>query len=33
MSLLSIKTAPLPLDAEAYIGEKREYTQIIPETE
>ena len=33
MSLLSIKTAPVPLDAETYIGEKREYTQIIPETE
>ena len=29
MSLFSIKTAP---DAETYIGEKREYTQIIPET-
>ena len=33
MSLSSIKTAPVPLDAETYIGEKREYTQIIPETE
>ena len=33
MSLFSIKTAPVPLDAETYIGEKREYTQIIPETE
>ena len=33
MSLLSIETAPVPLDAETYIGEKREYTQIIPETE
>ena len=32
MSLFSIKTAPVPLDAETYIGEKREYTQIIPET-
>ena len=31
MSLFSIKTAPVPL--ETYIGEKREYTQIIPETE
>ena len=30
MSLFSIKTAPVPLDAETYIGE---YTQIIPETE
>ena len=29
MSLFSIKTAPDPLDAETYIGEKREYTQII----
>ena len=33
MSLFSIKTALVPLDAETYIGEKREYTQIIPETE
>ena len=33
MSLFSIKTAPVPLDAETSIGEKREYTQIIPETE
>ena len=33
MSLFSIKTAPVPLDAETYIGEKREYIQIIPETE
>ena len=33
MSIFSIKTAPVPLDAETYIGEKREYTQIIPETE
>ena len=33
MSLFSIKTAPVPLDAETYIGEKREYTQIIPETQ
>ena len=33
MSLFSIKTAPFPLDAETYVGEKREYTQIIPETE
>ena len=32
MSLFSIKTAPVPLDAETYLGEKREYTQIIPET-
>ena len=33
MSLFSNKTAPVPLDAETYIGEKREYTQIILETE
>ena len=33
MSLFSIKTAPVLLDAETYIGEKREYTQIISETE
>ena len=33
MSLFGIKTAPVPLDAETYIGKKREYTQIILETE
>ena len=33
MSLFSIETVPVPLDAETYIGHKREYTQIIPETE
>ena len=33
MSLFSIGTVPIPLDAETYLGEKREYTQIIPETE
>ena len=33
MSLFSIETAPVPLDAETYIGEKRGYTQIIPEIE
>ena len=33
MLLLSIKMAPVPLDAETYLGEKREYTQIILETE
>ena len=33
MSLFSIEIAPVPLDAETYLGEKREYTQIIPETE
>ena len=33
MSLFSMETVPVPLDAETYLGEKREYTQIIPETE
>ena len=33
MSLFSIETVPIPLDAETYLGEKREYTQIIPKTE
>ena len=33
MSLFRIETAPVPLDAETYLGEKREYTQIILETE
>ena len=33
MLLFSIETAPVPLDAETYLGEKREYTQIIVETE
>ena len=33
MLLFSIETVPVPLDAETYIGYKREYTQIIPETE
>ena len=33
MSLFSLEMAPVPLDAETYLGEKREYTQIIPETE
>ena len=33
MSFFSIETVPIPLDAETYLGEKREYTQIIPETE
>ena len=32
MSLFSIETAPVPLDAETYLGEKREYTQLLPET-
>ena len=33
MSFFSIETVPVPLDAKTYLGEKREYTQIIPETE
>ena len=33
MSLFSIETVPVPLDEEACIGDKREYTQIILETE
>ena len=33
MSLFSIEMAPVLLDEETYLGEKREYTQIIPETE
>ena len=33
ISLFSIETVPVPLDAETYIGDTREYTQIIPETE
>ena len=33
MSLFSIETVPIPLDAETYLGEKSEYTQIILETE
>ena len=33
ISHFSIKRAPVPLDAETYIEEKREYTQIILETE
>ena len=33
MSLFSIETVPFPLDAETYIGDKREYTQIILETQ
>ena len=33
MSLFSIETVPVPLDAETYLGDKREYTQIIPEIE
>ena len=33
MSLYSVDTAPVPLDAETYTGVKREYTQIVPQTE
>ena len=33
MLLFSIEMAPVSLDAETYLGKKREYTQIIPETE
>ena len=33
MLLFSIETVTVPLDAETYLGEKREYTQIILETE
>ena len=32
MSLFSIETVSVPLDAETYVGDQREYTQIIPET-
>ena len=32
-TLFSIKMAPVPLDADTYLGEKREYTQIILETD
>ena len=33
MSLYSVDTAPVSLDAETYTGAKQEYTQIMPETE
>ena len=33
MSLFSIETAPVPLNTETHMGDKREYIQIIPETE
>ena len=33
MSLCSVDTVPVPLDAETYTGVKWEYTQILPETE
>ena len=32
MSLFSKETVPVPLDAETYVGDKRKYTHIIPET-
>ena len=33
MSLYSVDTVPVPLGAETYTGDKREYTQILPKTE
>ena len=33
MSLYSVDTAPIPLDAETYTHVKWEYTQIVPKTE
>ena len=33
MSLFSIETAPVPLDAETCTGVKREFTQIVPKTD
>ena len=33
MLLFSIETVPVPMDVEIYIGDKREYTQIIQESE
>ena len=33
MSLYSVETEPVPLDAETYTGVKQEYTQIVPKTE
>ena len=33
MSLYSVDTVPIPLDAETYTGAKLEYTQILPKTE
>ena len=33
MSLYSVDTVPIPLDAEMYTGAKQEYTQILPKTE
>ena len=33
MSLYSMDTVPVPLDAETYTGDKQEYAQILPKTE
>ena len=33
MSLYSVDTVPVPLDAKTYTGDKWEYTQILPKTE
>ena len=33
MSLYSMDTVPVPLDAETYTGDKQKYSQILPETE
>ena len=33
MSIYSMETAPVPLDAETYTAVKGEYTQIVPKTE
>ena len=33
VSLYSVDTVPIPLDAETYMGAKQEYTQILPKTE
>ena len=33
MSLYSVGTVPVPLDAETYIGDDQVYTQILPKTE
>ena len=33
MSLYSVDTVPVPLDAEIYTRDKQEYTQILPKTE
>ena len=33
MSLYSMDTVPVPLDAKTYTGDKLEYTQLLPKTE